>query len=122
MDTRGRLVYCIGTLFPQECAQTHNFISVVQNGSAVVPWHYRAREGDDFWRVLRMRPSQTYDKASKDFEYLPNSVYPYTRVKQTLWQTAQINIKPSRYWNELLLKDVPEDILYSLSDYCPGIP
>ena len=69
-----------------------------------------------------MRPSQTYGKASKDFKYLPNSVYPYTRVKQTLLQTLQLNIKPSRYWNELLLKDVPEDILYSLSDYCPGMP
>jgi hypothetical protein len=69
-----------------------------------------------------MRPSQAYDKASKDFDYIPNSVYTYTRVKQTLWQVANINIKPARYWNELLLKDVPDDILYSLSDYCPRMP
>jgi hypothetical protein len=33
-----------------------------------------------------------------------------------------LKIKPTRYWNELLVKDVPNDILYSLSDFYPGLP
>ncbi len=33
-----------------------------------------------------------------------------------------MKIKPTRYWNELLVKDVPNDILYSLSDFYPGLP
>jgi hypothetical protein len=49
----------------------------------VVDEHHKTQLGD-FWRVLQMRPSPTYGKASKDFEYVPNSVYTYTRVKQTL--------------------------------------
>jgi hypothetical protein len=32
-----------------------------------------------------------------------------------------LKVKPTRYWNELLVKDVPDDILYSLSDYHPGL-
>ncbi len=35
-----------------------------------------------------------------------------------------MKIKPIRYWNELLVKDVPDpdDILYSLSEFHPGLP
>ena len=33
-----------------------------------------------------------------------------------------MKIKPTRYWNELLVKEVPSDILYSLSDFYPGLP
>ena len=40
----------------------------------------------------------------------------------TLDNVKRLKIKPTRYWNELLVKDVPDDILYSLSDYHPGLP
>jgi hypothetical protein len=53
---------------------------------------------------------------------IPNSVYTYYRVKTTLMQVLNMPVKLTRYWNELLVKDVPNDILYSLSDYCPGMP
>ncbi len=76
----------------------------------------------DFWRVLRTRPSATVGKPSRDVEYVPNSVYTYYRVKTTLMQVSNLPVKLTRYWNELLVKDVPNDILYSLSDYCPGMP
>ena len=33
-----------------------------------------------------------------------------------------MKVKPTRYWNELPIKDVQSDILYSLSDYYPGLP
>ncbi len=49
-------------------------------------------------------------------------MYTYYRVKTTLKQVSNLPVKLTRYWNELLVKDVPNDILYSLSDYCPGIP
>ena len=76
----------------------------------------------DFWRVLRTRPSATVGKPSKDVEYVPNSMYSYYKVKTTLMQVQNLPVKMTRYWNELLVKDVPNDILYSLSDYCPGMP
>jgi hypothetical protein len=75
----------------------------------------------DFWRVLRTRPSATVGKPSRDVEFIPNSVYTYYRVKTTLMQVSNLPVKLTRYWNELLVKDVPNDILYSLSDYCPGM-
>jgi hypothetical protein len=40
----------------------------------------------------------------------------------TLDNVKRLKIKPTRYWNEILVKDVPSDILYSLSDYYPGLP
>ncbi len=43
-------------------------------------------------------------------------------VKTTLDNVKRLKVKPTRYWNELLVKDVPDDVLYSLSDYHPGLP
>ena len=40
----------------------------------------------------------------------------------TLDNVKRLKIKPTRYWNEALVKDVPSDILYSLSDFYPGLP
>jgi hypothetical protein len=40
----------------------------------------------------------------------------------TLDNVKKLKVKPTRYWNELLVNDVPSDILYSLSDYYPGLP
>jgi hypothetical protein len=40
----------------------------------------------------------------------------------TLDNVKRLKVKPTRYWNELLVKDVPDDILYSLSDFYPGLP
>ena len=62
----------------------------------------------DFWRVLRTRPSATVGKPSKDVESVPNSMYSYYRVKTTLMQVQNLPVKMTRYWNELLVKDVPK--------------
>ena len=40
----------------------------------------------------------------------------------TLDNVKKLKVKPTRYWNELLVRDVPSDILYSLSDYYPCLP
>jgi hypothetical protein len=77
----------------------------------------------DFWRVLRNRPSTTTLKTSNlDMEYIPNNPYSYYQVIKTLSQVAKAQVKPSRYWNELPAKDIPDDILYSLSEYWPSMP
>ena len=55
-------------------------------------------------------------------EFIPNNTYGYYEVKTTLDNVSRLKVKPTRYWNELLVKDVPSDILYSLSDYHPGLP
>jgi hypothetical protein len=55
-------------------------------------------------------------------EYIPNNTYGYNEVKTTLDNLKRLKVKPTRYWNELLVKDVPDDILYSLSDFYPGLP
>ncbi len=41
-------------------------------------------------------------------EYIPNNTYGYYEVKMTLDNVKGLKIKPIRYWNELLVKDVPK--------------
>ncbi len=55
-------------------------------------------------------------------EYVPNDTYSYYQVRKTLAQVARVQIKPCRYWNKLPAKEVPDDILYSLSEFWPGMP
>ncbi len=70
-----------------------------------------------------MRPATSKYKAEQlQLEYIPNNTYGYYEVKTTLENVKRLKIKPTRYWNELLVKDVPNDILYSLSDFYPGLP
>jgi hypothetical protein len=59
-----------------------------------------------------------------DIEYIPNNPYPYYLVKKTLEQKYYPNIKvrPCRFWNETAAKDIADDLLYSLSEYWPGMP
>jgi hypothetical protein len=78
----------------------------------------------DFWRVLRTRPATNATKAKNpDVEYIPNNTYPYYLVKKTIDQKyPNIKVCPSRYWNETPAKDVADDVLYSLSEYWPGMP
>jgi hypothetical protein len=72
---------------------------------------------------LRHRPPTNKFSAEKPhLEYIPNNTYSYYEVKTTLDNVKRLKVKPTRYWNELLVKDVPDDILYSLSDYHPGLP
>jgi hypothetical protein len=78
---------------------------------------------EDYWRVLRVRPATSkYKSEQLQLEYVPNNTYGYYEVKTTLKNVKLLKIKPTRYWNELLVKDVPSDILYSLSDFYPGLP
>jgi hypothetical protein len=79
----------------------------------------------DYWRVLRTRPANNATKAKNpDIEYIPNNTYPDYLVKKNLEQKYHPNIKvrPSRYWNETAAKDIADDLLYSLSEYWPGMP
>jgi hypothetical protein len=77
----------------------------------------------DFWKVLRVRPSPAGDKAQwAVYEYIPNDTYSFYKVKKTLKQMHGCTIKPSRYWNETCALSVQDHILYSLAEYCPGLP
>jgi hypothetical protein len=40
----------------------------------------------------------------------------------TLKQVHGYAIKPSRYWNETCVATVQDHVLYSLAEYCPGMP
>jgi hypothetical protein len=90
--------------------------------------HYLLEENQklslgDFWRVLRHRPVKNVMKSSNpDIEYIPNNTYPYYQVKKTLVQSARVQVKPCRYWNELPANIITDDIFYSLSDYWPSMP
>ncbi len=84
---------------------------------------YQKMHLGDFWRVLRHRPSTSPLKSSNfDVEYIPNNTYSFYQVKKTLAQVAKVQIKPSRYWNELPAQNIPDDIIYSLSEYWPSMP
>ncbi len=77
----------------------------------------------DFWRVLQNRPSASPLRSSNfDVEYIANNTYSFYQVKKTLAQVAKVQVKPSRYWNELPAQGIPDDILYSLSEYWPSMP
>jgi hypothetical protein len=87
------------------------------NGLAVhelVPENQKLTLGD-YWRVLRRRRATNKYKAEQlQLEYIPNNTYGYYEVKTTLDNVKRLKIKPTRYWNELLVKDVPNDTLYSV--------
>ncbi len=70
-----------------------------------------------------MRPATSkYKSEQLQLKYIPNNTYGYYEVETTLDNVMRLKIKATRYWNELLVKDVPSDILYSLSDFHPGLP
>jgi hypothetical protein len=86
----------------------------------------------DFWKVLRARPTPATEKAKwggygdkaqwASMEYIPNDKYSFYKVKKTLKQMHGYTIKPSRYWNETCCAGVQDHVLYSLAEYCPGLP
>ncbi len=86
------------------------------NGQSVqdlVPENQKLSLGD-YWRVLRVCPATNSHKATQmQLEYIPNNTYSYYQVNTTLDNVLRVKIKPTRYWNELLVKDVPSDILYT---------
>jgi hypothetical protein len=113
MEENGRVVDLRGTPFG--------------NGYKVDP-HYLLGDSmkallEDFWRILRHRPVSYGVRASNpDIEYVPNNTYSFYQVKKTSVQSAQVQVKPSRYWDERPAKNIPDDIFYSLSEYWPSMP
>jgi hypothetical protein len=57
-----------------------------------------------------------------DIEYIPNNTYPYYKVRKTLAQSARVQVKPCRFWNELPVKDISDGIFYSLCEFWPSMP
>jgi hypothetical protein len=82
--------------------------------------------------VLRARPTPAAENAKHrgysnkvqwaSLEYLPNNTYSFYKVKKTLKQVHGYIIKPCRYWNETCCASVQDHVLYSLAEYCPGLP
>jgi hypothetical protein len=92
---------------------THNLLEEIQKTSL-----------GDYWGVLRTRPPTSATTAqTPNIEYIPNNTYPYCDVKKTIGQKyPHVKVRPSRFWNESPAKDIADELLYSLSDYWPGIP
>ncbi len=92
---------------------THNLLEEIQKTSL-----------GDYWRVLRTRPPTSATTAQTlNIEYIPNNTYPYCDVKKTIGQKyPHVKVRPSRIWNESPAKDIADELLYSLSDYWPGMP
>ncbi len=43
-------------------------------------------------------------------------------VKTILKDSTNVKIKPSRFWNDVYVSGVTGKTLYTLHDYCPGMP
>jgi hypothetical protein len=69
----------------------------------------------DYYHCLRQRP----EKKGNAYEYIPNLTHRYKDVKRTL---AQINIQvlPSRMWDELPLSASTDAGLHPYTEWCPG--
>jgi hypothetical protein len=78
----------------------------------------------DYWRGLRTRPPiNAITAQTPHLEYMPNNTYPYYEVKKTIGQKyPHVKVRPSRFWNETPAKNIADELLYSLSDYWPGMP
>ena len=86
-------------------------------------WHYYPESGvdqlGDYVRVLRQRP---YTRGITDLEYIPNDTYSFHMVKSLLKDCTDVKPKGSRFWDDQLVRVVPGKVLYSIHDYCPGMP
>ena len=99
------------------------FVPLPEERNKYPYWYYLPNESNklgDFIKVLRVRPCKP--GAIPDFEYLPNSTYSFAMVKTILKDSTNVRVKPSRFWNELRVQGVANKILYTLHDYCPGMP
>jgi hypothetical protein len=55
-------------------------------------------------------------------EYVPNSMYSFAMVKTILKDYTDVKVKGSRFWENQIVRGVASKILYTLHDYCPGMP
>ncbi len=99
------------------------FVPLPEERNKYPLWYYLPNESKqlgDFIKVLRNRPCKP--GATPDLEYLSNSTYSFAMVKTILKDSTNVRIKPSRFWNDLRVQGVAGKILYTLHDYCPGMP
>jgi hypothetical protein len=76
----------------------------------------------DLVRVLRYRPPAQSRWRQDVLEYIPNDKYTWKFVKSTMRSYCPDKVGGSRLWNDQYLRDLDPKLLYSLHDYCPGIP
>jgi hypothetical protein len=81
---------------------------------------YESNKLGDFIRVLRNRPCKM--GVVPQLEYVPNSTYSFAMVKTILKDYTDVKVKGSRFWDDQIVRPVANKILYSLHDYCPGMP
>ncbi len=74
----------------------------------------------DFIRVLRKRP--TRPGTTPELEYIPNDLYSFQMVKSILKDYTNVKVKGSCFWDDKLARVPKGRILYTLHDYCPGMP
>ena len=76
----------------------------------------------DLVRVLRYRPPSQSRWRQDVLEYIPNDKYTWKFVKSTMRSYCPDKVGGSRLWNDQYLRDIDVKVLYSLHDYCPGMP
>jgi hypothetical protein len=57
-----------------------------------------------------------------ELEYVPNDLYSFQMVKTMLKDYTNVKVKGSRFWDDRLARAPKGRILYTLHDYCPGMP
>ena len=86
-------------------------------------WYYYPDPSEklgDFIRVLRKRP--TRPGTTPELEYIPNDLYSFQMVKSILKDYTNVKVKGSRFWDDKVARVPKGRILYTLHDYCPGMP
>jgi hypothetical protein len=99
------------------------FVPLPEERNKYPLWYYLPNESKqlgDFIKVLRNRPCKA--GVAPDLEYLSNSTYSFAMAKTILKDSTNVKIKASRFWNDLCVLGVASKILYTLHDYCPGMP
>jgi hypothetical protein len=71
-------------------------------------------------RVLRVRPGKPGSEL--ELEYIPNNLYSFQITKTILRDYTDIKARGSRFWDDQCVRHITSKTLYSIHDYCPGMP
>jgi hypothetical protein len=78
----------------------------------------------DMVRVLRYIPNLKYTTKPDVLKYIPNDKYTWIFVKSTMRSYCPDRVGGSRLWNDQYIREqaLTSKVLYSIHDYCPGMP
>jgi len=71
----------------------------------------------NYWWVVRLRPNSS----AKRYEYMPNKMYPYSRVVFDFAQLRTLTLSANRWYYEAPIEKTLASCLYPYHQYCPGL-